>query len=1490
LPSVSTITYEPDAEYTGLDTITVTATDDDGAKIIKTSTITVNDTNTAPVAVDDSVRIWVNETNNETINTLKIGTFNHETAEVSDWGDLVDGKAVFTQGDIKITTSVSEGELTAYNQSGDSVGLGIGNEDSKGLDQTEILTVEIEGANANRVDFTLDGLGSRFDEISNKATEILITAYDTDGSIIETQGGFRQSGQFEDVYSFETNIPVAKFEITSDGSTGNFVVQNLTLSATDAIEVPGHWENLIEDSSLTINSSQLLSNDSDVDGGILSISKVTATADTHGIVSLDSDGNVVFTPEDNYNGEASFTYTISDGQGGTDTATVTLTVDAVNDSISLVSDSNSAANTIAENVSNGAEIGITANAVDVDGDTVNYSIVDSNGDSVTNGPFTINENTGVVTLRDNTQIDYESDTSHDIQIKATSSDGTSSTQTFTINVTDIDENIAPEAVNDSSRPVEITTTNTIFSSTFEDVSSNAFHNQADEWSSDGKIEVRDHSIDGGQAADGSQYIELNNDPKNDFDDAPNIWRDVNTNSDGEYTLNFKYSARPGYDDSVCRIEVVLDGEVIGTFSADGRNINAPSWNDATINFSGSGSLDRLEFREAGTDVDYGRGMFVDAINLEETITTTSDQPFTIDEDQSFTVSSDVLLANDSDSDGGILSIVSVQDAQHGSVSLNGNGDIVYTPDADYSGIATFTYTLSDGQGGMDTATVTLNVTAIDDTAVTPNLSVDLGDAEVHQSKNGATEVSDLSRPSGLSDIESVDTDGNDTYNDLKSSLYKSNDNTVDTIEINKDQKSTVSTYGGDDIINIDGDSKSVINLGEGNNRLDIDGDAKSALYMGDGDDSVRVGGDLKSAVDLNDGDNILDVSGDAKSNIYSGNNDDTIIIGKDAKGQIGTQAGDDRIYVQKNAEKNIDTGSGNDTLDVGGDTKGSIYLGSGNDILNVDKNAKGNISGGSGNDQISVAEDAKGQITLGSGNDNLYVGGGTNKNIYADSDNDKVYIGGEIKSYVMGGSGTDSIELGRYSKADWDDNTDNIQKFIGEFENIKFNDGTVIGNESAFSVTSNTVYEYPIKIDATTNDDSESITSIQITGLPDGSTLSNTAGDILNISKGSISLTIEQLSGLKLTTTQALADDPNDAIHIEVTATATEENGGDTAVMTANLIDGVVEGIEYQTSSGLQGFTDENGGYSFQAGDTITFKVGGVILGEVSAEEAMGGQTFLQDIADVARTDMNDEYLENMATFLQSIDSDSSDNIVISSEMHQSLAEADIDLRTASEGDVKDLVESAGGQYVDEEAAMEHVQDMLEEYAGMDESSFDLHTDDQPDSESISAHLINTASEGISYETSSGLSGQTDSHGSFEYEEGDSISFINEQGEVFSTITSDDIGDDALISMQELTSLNELSNSETSIESLYADAANSETYNPFDESAEGADGWVETTQDMSIDSYNDPDTPWSVLVDGQEIEHDQAAQALDSTPDSSGVVHFNDGSEVGFDSVDKLDW
>ena len=78
-----------------------------------------------------------------------------------------------------------------------------------------------------------------------------------------------------------------------------------------------------------------------------------------------------------------------------------------------------------------------------------------------------------------------------------------------------------------------------------------------------------------------------------------------------------------------------------------------------------------------------------------------------------------VLANDSDPNGDALSITSVTQGARGAVTLNGSATVTYTPTAGYSGTDSFTYTISDGNGGTATATVNLIVNAaINESSIT----------------------------------------------------------------------------------------------------------------------------------------------------------------------------------------------------------------------------------------------------------------------------------------------------------------------------------------------------------------------------------------------------------------------------------------------------------------------------------------------------------------------------------------------------------------------------------------------------------------------------------------------------------------------------------------------------------------------------------------------------------------------------------------------------
>ncbi|MGL6075738.1 MAG: Ig-like domain-containing protein [Fimbriiglobus sp.] len=70
-----------------------------------------------------------------------------------------------------------------------------------------------------------------------------------------------------------------------------------------------------------------------------------------------------------------------------------------------------------------------------------------------------------------------------------------------------------------------------------------------------------------------------------------------------------------------------------------------------------------------------------------------------------------VLANDSDADGQTLRVISTAAPSKGSLVVNGDQTISYTPNTDFVGNDSFSYTVDDGVGGRATATVTVPVTA-----------------------------------------------------------------------------------------------------------------------------------------------------------------------------------------------------------------------------------------------------------------------------------------------------------------------------------------------------------------------------------------------------------------------------------------------------------------------------------------------------------------------------------------------------------------------------------------------------------------------------------------------------------------------------------------------------------------------------------------------------------------------------------------------------------
>ena len=145
--------------------------------------------------------------------------------------------------------------------------------------------------------------------------------------------------------------------------------------------------NPVNDNPLALNDAKttrgntsvvipVLLNDSDVDNDNLTV--ITTSNPSNGIVTINADNTIKYTPNNGFAGRDSFTYTVSDGHGGTNTATVNVTV---NNPPIAVNDVFNTSNVVPININ------VTSNDVDPDGDLLTVNILSNplHGKVVVNG-------------------------------------------------------------------------------------------------------------------------------------------------------------------------------------------------------------------------------------------------------------------------------------------------------------------------------------------------------------------------------------------------------------------------------------------------------------------------------------------------------------------------------------------------------------------------------------------------------------------------------------------------------------------------------------------------------------------------------------------------------------------------------------------------------------------------------------------------------------------------------------------------------------------------------------------------------------------------------------------------------------------------------------------------------------------------------------------------------------------------------------------------
>ena len=181
-------------------------------------------------------------------------------------------------------------------------------------------------------------------------------------------------------------------------------------------------------------ATSVLANDTDTDLPNDTLTVSLGTGPSHGSLTLNADGTFSYTHDGSENFTDSFTYVVSDADGGvTDTGTVNITINPINES-PVINDQSFSVN---ENAANGTVVGTVAASDPDPGDTLTYAITGGN----TGSTFAINASTGQITVNNSSALDFETTPTFNLTVEVTDSGapGLTDTATVTINLNDLNE-------------------------------------------------------------------------------------------------------------------------------------------------------------------------------------------------------------------------------------------------------------------------------------------------------------------------------------------------------------------------------------------------------------------------------------------------------------------------------------------------------------------------------------------------------------------------------------------------------------------------------------------------------------------------------------------------------------------------------------------------------------------------------------------------------------------------------------------------------------------------------------------------------------------------------------------------------------------------------------------------------------------------------------------------------------------------------------------
>ena len=318
-----TLSYTPNPDFNGTDTITYTVTDPDGNESTTTVTVTVTPVNDAPVAEDDA-----STTPFDTPITFAV------LGNDSD----VDGDTLTIQGTPTSpdgTVAVNADGTLTFTPNPGFTGEAVVNYtivDEEGLTDTATwtITVQDEGVPAANDDaattpedtpVTIPVLGNDVDPEGQPLTVIDATA--PNGTVSVNPDGTLTYTPNPDFNGTDT------ITYTITDPDGNEDTATVTVTVTPVNDAPVAEDDASTTPFNTPITFAVVANDSDPDGDTLTI--LGTPTSPNGTVARNPDGTLTFTPTTGFVGNAVVTYTIVDEEGLTDTATWTIAVRPVGD-------------------------------------------------------------------------------------------------------------------------------------------------------------------------------------------------------------------------------------------------------------------------------------------------------------------------------------------------------------------------------------------------------------------------------------------------------------------------------------------------------------------------------------------------------------------------------------------------------------------------------------------------------------------------------------------------------------------------------------------------------------------------------------------------------------------------------------------------------------------------------------------------------------------------------------------------------------------------------------------------------------------------------------------------------------------------------------------------------------------------------------------------------------------------------------------------------